>query len=367
MMNAGVMYEKAKQPEEAADVYLDARAEVPRQDAELAEKAAFTAGAGLRDGRLLRPRRRRPTSSSSSKFRNAARKAADALFNAGVLRQALGQHEARRSRTTRSYAKQLPRAQGRARRRVQHRRRLRGGRRRRPRRTRRSPTTSRTYRSAAARVIEAHDARRAACRSSSASSSAPKDELRRRAQKLWKRASGEEKADGKPWAAEARYHEGELIFREYEKVTLDVKPRAAREGAQAEEQAARRGREGLPRRRRLPGPQVGDRGAVPHRPGLRGVRRVAASTRRRRRACRRGASRGVPRRARQRTSSTSRRRRSSCSRPATQKAIQMQVYDEYTAKIREALGRARRRQVPAGEASRAAGAHRRSPARIPTW
>jgi hypothetical protein len=43
------------------------------------------------------------------------------------------------------------------------------------------------------------------------------------AQKLWKAAK--DKTDGKAWAAEARYNEGELIFREYEKVTLDVKPR----------------------------------------------------------------------------------------------------------------------------------------------
>src|SRR5690606_7101093 len=44
------------------------------------------------------------------------------------------------------------------------------------------------------------------------------------AQSLWKRASGKEKAEGKAWAAQARYNEGELIFREYEKITLDVKP-----------------------------------------------------------------------------------------------------------------------------------------------
>ncbi|HEY5948069.1 MAG TPA: hypothetical protein VIV40_21380, partial [Kofleriaceae bacterium] len=44
------------------------------------------------------------------------------------------------------------------------------------------------------------------------------------AQALFKHANGKEKADGKPWAAQARYNEGELIFREYEKVTLDVKP-----------------------------------------------------------------------------------------------------------------------------------------------
>jgi hypothetical protein len=44
------------------------------------------------------------------------------------------------------------------------------------------------------------------------------------AQALFKRASGDEKKIGKAWAAQARYNEGELIFREYEKVTLDVPP-----------------------------------------------------------------------------------------------------------------------------------------------
>src|SRR5262249_10139430 len=46
------------------------------------------------------------------------------------------------------------------------------------------------------------------------------------AEKQWKRASGKEKEAGRAWAAEAHYYQGELIFREYEKVTLDVKPRA---------------------------------------------------------------------------------------------------------------------------------------------
>jgi len=44
------------------------------------------------------------------------------------------------------------------------------------------------------------------------------------AQKLWKAMSGKDKAAATTWAAEARYLEGELIVREYEKVTLDVKP-----------------------------------------------------------------------------------------------------------------------------------------------
>ena len=36
--------------------------------------------------------------------------------------------------------------------------------------------------------------------------------------------TGKDKKDATTWAAEARYYEGELIFRDYEKISLDVKP-----------------------------------------------------------------------------------------------------------------------------------------------
>ena len=44
------------------------------------------------------------------------------------------------------------------------------------------------------------------------------------AEAIFKHASGKEKTEGKTWAAEARYYQGELIFKDYQKVTLDVKP-----------------------------------------------------------------------------------------------------------------------------------------------
>jgi hypothetical protein len=50
-----------------------------------------------------------------------------------------------------------------------------------------------------------------------------KDELAT-AQKIWKGFASKERTAATPWAAEARYHEAELVFREYEKVTLDVPP-----------------------------------------------------------------------------------------------------------------------------------------------
>ena len=43
--------------------------------------------------------------------------------------------------------------------------------------------------------------------------------------KLWKRIDPKDRAAARPWAAEARYYQGELLFKEYEAVALDVKPR----------------------------------------------------------------------------------------------------------------------------------------------
>src|SRR5262249_8088970 len=44
LTNAGVMYEKAKQPEKAADIYLDLAEKYGDKSPEIAEKAAFSAG-----------------------------------------------------------------------------------------------------------------------------------------------------------------------------------------------------------------------------------------------------------------------------------------------------------------------------------
>ena len=44
--------------------------------------------------------------------------------------------------------------------------------------------------------------------------------------KLYKKAGKDEKTAAKPWVAEARYWQGELLFAEYAKVSLAVKPSA---------------------------------------------------------------------------------------------------------------------------------------------
>src|SRR6185436_15053357 len=81
---------------------------------------------------------------------------------------------------------------------------------------------ARAYRSSGKRIVEAWTR---AGRMSLKLGQYPraKEELAT-AQRIWKSLAGKERAAATTWAAEARYHEGELVFRQYEKVTLDVKP-----------------------------------------------------------------------------------------------------------------------------------------------
>ena len=222
MMNAGVMYEKAKQPEDAADVYIELAQKYGGTNAkDLAAKAAFSAGA-VYEKAMFYDRAAKAYELVVDKFGNDRNdpKVADALFNAGVLRQALGQND-RAITHYKKYKNQFasrkdaadvafnigvvyqeagqdgPAYQA-------------------------FTDYSRTYRSSGRRVIEAHT-RAGLMALRLGQMRRAKDELAD-AQSLWKRASGKEKAEGKAWAAQARYNEGELIFREYEKVTLDVKP-----------------------------------------------------------------------------------------------------------------------------------------------
>jgi cellulose synthase operon protein C len=218
MMNGGVMYEKAKRPEDAADVYLELAQKYASSAPELAERAAFSAGV-VYEKVIFYDRAAKAYEIVIDKFGKGS-KAADALFNAGLLRQALGQHD-KAIAHYKKYAERFAERKD-------------------------APDVAfnigvvyeeagqegpayqaftnyaRVYRSTGKRIIEAHT--RAGLMSYRLG------QLKRAkgdfatAQQLWKRATGKEKADGKPWAAQARYHEGELIFREYEKVTLDVKP-----------------------------------------------------------------------------------------------------------------------------------------------
>ena len=221
LMNAGVMYEKAKQPEKAADIYLDIAEKYGDKNKELGEKAAFTAGQ-VYERVIYYDRAAKAYELVWTKFRDQP-KAADALFNAGLLRQALGQNKEAIEHYT-EYAKK-------------------------PHKDSADVAFNigvvyenagddghayvayagylQTYRSTGKHVVEAYTrAGRTSFRLGQMKRA--KDDFVA-AQKTWKAmsASGsaaKDKDAAATWAAEARYYEGELVFREFEKVTLDVKP-----------------------------------------------------------------------------------------------------------------------------------------------
>jgi cellulose synthase operon protein C len=221
MTNAGVMYEKAKRPEDAADVYIDLAQKYGNNAKDIAAKAAFSAGV-VYEKVIFYDRAAKSYELVVDKFGHdkGDPKVADALFNAGVLRQALGQND----RAIAHYKKYKDQYASR----------------------KDAPDVAfnigvvyqeagqegpaytafadyaRTYRSNGRRVIEAHT--RAGLMSLKLGQSKRAKDDFATAQNLYKHANGKEKAEGKPWAAQARYMEGELIFRDYEKVTLDVKP-----------------------------------------------------------------------------------------------------------------------------------------------
>jgi TolA-binding protein len=217
--NAGVMYEKAKQPEKAADLYLELAEKYGDKNPDIAEKAAFSAGQ-VYEKVIYYDRAAKAYELVWTKFRTGA-KAADALYNAALLRQALGQNKEAIALYT-DYAKKFSSRKdaadvafnigvvhessgddGHA--------------------NAAYTEYARVYRSTGKRIVEAHTrAGRTALRLGHLKRA--KDDFVA-AQKLWKAATGKEKKEATPWAAEARYYEGELIFRDYEKVSLDVKPK----------------------------------------------------------------------------------------------------------------------------------------------
>jgi tetratricopeptide (TPR) repeat protein len=218
LMNAGVMFEKAKQPEKAADIYLDIAEKYGEKNPEIGEKAAFTAGQ-VYEKVIFYDRAAKSYELVWAKFRTGS-KSADALYNAGLLRQALGQNKEAIAHYQ-EYAKKF-------------------------RERKDAPEVAfnigvvyeqagdegpayqayadyaRTYRSTGKRIVEAH-LRAGRMSLKLGQLKRAKDDLAA-AQRIWKSLSGKDKAAATTWAAEARYLEGELIVREYEKVTLDVKP-----------------------------------------------------------------------------------------------------------------------------------------------
>jgi tetratricopeptide (TPR) repeat protein len=217
LTNAGVMYEKAKQPEKAADLYLDLAEKYGDKAPAIAENAAFSAGQ-VYEKVIYYDRAAKAYELVWTKFRTGA-KAPDALYNAGLLRQALGQNKEAIAHYG-EYAKKFPQRKdaadvafniG-----VVYERAGDDG-----------PAYAaftdyaRVYRSTGKRIVEAHTrAGRTSLRLGQLKRA--RDDFAT-AQRLWK-AAGKDRKDATTWAAEARYYEGELIFRDYEKVSLDVKP-----------------------------------------------------------------------------------------------------------------------------------------------
>ena len=215
-MNAGVMYEKAKQPEKAADLYLDLAENYG--NTEIGEKAAFSAGQ-VYERVINYERAAKAYEFAYSKFRTGIR-APDALFNAGVLRQALGQNKEAIAHYREYASKYRDRKD--------------------------APDVAfnigvvyeqsgddgpaykayadyaRGYRASGKRAIEAWT--RAGRMSFKLGQFKRAKEELVTAQRLWKTSTGKDKQLATPWAAEARYYEGELVFRDYERVSLDVKP-----------------------------------------------------------------------------------------------------------------------------------------------
>ncbi len=218
MMNAGVMYEKGKDAERAAGVYLDLAQKYSDKAPDLAEKAAFSAGQ-VYEKVIYYDRAAKAYELVVAKFGKGPR-AADALYNAAVLRQALGEHD-KAIAHYQDYAKKFKDRKD-------------------------APEVAfnigvvyeeagddahayasfsdyaKVNRSSNKHVVEAWT-RSGRISYRLGQYKRAKDELEQ-AQRQWKAATGKDKVDGKTWAAEARYYEGELILRDYDKVTLDVKP-----------------------------------------------------------------------------------------------------------------------------------------------
>ena len=280
-MNAGVMYEKAKQPEKAADIYLELAEKYGDKNPDIGEKAAFTAGAVYEKVIYYDKRRQGLRATCGRKFRTGievGRRAVQRRAAAPGARPEQGG-----DRALPGVREEVPRAQGRRR----TSRSTSASSTRRPattaRRTRRTRDYTKIYRSTGKRDHRGVHARRADV-VQARPAQARQGGLRHRAASCTRRRTGPRRRPATTWAAEARYYEGELIFREYEKVTLDVKPAQLERALKKKSKLLAEAEKVVPVGRRVPGPQVGDGGAVSRRPGLRRVRRVAASTRRRRRA-----------------------------------------------------------------------------------
>ena len=216
--NAAVMLEKAKRPELAADAYLSLSDKY--SDHKLSARASYTAG------QVYEKMAHFDLAAEAYEVVVAkypgSEHGADAMFNAGVLRQALGEHRkaivhyqlyAKRFKKRRDTGEVAFRIgvvyedsgdDGRAERAFRD--------------------YAKNYARGGKHVIEAHTrAGRTALRLGHGKRASREFATALNLYKRIKKKPGKETV--RRWAAEARYLQGELIHRQYEAISLDVKPR----------------------------------------------------------------------------------------------------------------------------------------------
>jgi TolA-binding protein len=216
LMNAGVVLEKAKEPEAAARTYFEVSKRWPKSKE--APRAAFTAGV-VYEQMAYFDKAAEAYGVVATAYSDDP-KAADALFNAGALQQAQGHPKeaikfyelyAKRYREERKDAEDVAFRVG-----VVYEESGDPGK------------AAEAYDKYTARwkggkfLVEAHA--RAARNLMKLGKEKRASEEASSAIKLWKAAPKDRQKKLARWAAESRYLQGELIFKDYERVTLNVKP-----------------------------------------------------------------------------------------------------------------------------------------------
>ena len=216
--NAAVMLEKAKKPEEAAQTYLGLADRYHNSD--LAEKSAYTA-AQVYESVAYFDRAAKAYELVAERYPKSP-DGADALFNAGILRQALAEPKraikhyetyARRYRRTKRDAEEVAFRVGVVREDAGD--------------EGRAERSYNEYLRAYPRGK--HDVEALTRAGRCAYNLGHYDRAGHRfeeAIRRWKHDSPEQKKADVTSAAEARYYQGELIYRKYDKISLDVRPRA---------------------------------------------------------------------------------------------------------------------------------------------
>jgi len=216
LFNAGVVLEKAKQPEKAAAAYLDVAKRYPR--ARESAKAAFTAGQVYEQMAYFD--RAADAYAKCAADYPQYEKAADALFNAGVLHQAQGRsreairsyQEYSRRFANRSDAEDVTFRVGVVYEESRDFTRAAGAYKQYAERYRRGKYAVEAFTRAARAYLKLGREKVAA-------------EVMAEAVRAWKALGKPEQKTTARFAAEARYLQGEMVYKDYQRIALDVKPK----------------------------------------------------------------------------------------------------------------------------------------------